>query len=250
MGRKRQKKDNDKNDSVDSNLPSQSYLNKEIKGVMDAIEKMPTDAHNNPLFQIIVTLSNIVSMMQKTIENLTKTTILPLAESTPAKTPNQVPVNSEQNEISAEEKERRRSVVISGIPEPTGETANRRQHNRNAVYNILNEIEVDAEVTNVYRLGAPGMKSRLLKVILPSSAIQRQVLINARKLKESKTNKGVFIRPSLTADQRKKEYELRNEVKRIREGGGNARLIGIPGTENRRIFSNPTPSLNHNALNL
>uniref|UniRef100_A0A914D161 Uncharacterized protein n=1 Tax=Acrobeloides nanus TaxID=290746 RepID=A0A914D161_9BILA len=77
--------------------------------------------------------------------------------------------------------------------------------------------EIDAVPTSIYRL--PGNttdsnRPRLFKVFLSTSAQQREVLKNAKKLKNSERFKGTWLRPSMTYEERQLDYELHQAAKK------------------------------------
>lgn len=132
------------------------------------------------------------------------------------------------DEMSAEEKERRRSLVVSGLAEPTSSKPSERlQDDREAIVSMLDYLNVEALPVAVYRLPArananPGntpTRPRLLKVVLATNQQQRQVLMCARKLKDLPHFRGTYIRPSMTPEERKRDYELRQAAKKLRESG-------------------------------
>jgi hypothetical protein len=143
--------------------------------------------------------------------------------------------------IDAEEKERLRSVVISGIEEahPSATSSARRAHNKKAINDILDQLDIDSEPVCVYRMGVPDPKRpRLLKAVLPSSTIQRQLLRNSRKLASFPAHKNTFIRPSLTKQQRDNEYNLRKEMRERRQLGEKVKIQGgPPGAADRKVVS-------------
>lgn len=127
--------------------------------------------------------------------------------------------------IDADEKERKRSIVIAGVPESNDpKPSSRSIYDRQSVTNIMDDINVEAPISEVYRLPKRG-NSRgpaLLKVIFPSSLIQRNVLKHARNLRNSTVESiknCVYIRPSLTAEERQIDANLREKVRQLRKHG-------------------------------
>lgn len=109
-----------------------------------------------------------------------------------------------------DEKERLRSIVISGVSEATSPSSiDRVRSDYDVVEQIFNHLEIECLPQAVYRLGKPrDDRSRLLKVILPSTSYQKLVLRRAPRLR-SFSSRGVFIRPSLTKEQRERNREAR-----------------------------------------
>ncbi|EYC35254.1 hypothetical protein Y032_1099g3603 [Ancylostoma ceylanicum] len=110
-----------------------------------------------------------------------------------------------------EMEKRSRSLVISGIEEPpeTMRASERRKYLENKVTDILDAVDVDCFPSEVFWMGKPNSsRTRLVKVVLPSSFYWRRALANARFLRNSNFQ-GVFIRRSMSAEERKREFELR-----------------------------------------
>uniref|UniRef100_A0A914CSL1 Uncharacterized protein n=1 Tax=Acrobeloides nanus TaxID=290746 RepID=A0A914CSL1_9BILA len=141
------------------------------------------------------------------------------------------------SERTASEIERHRSIVIAGLPEPINVPPSElRRRDIDTVSKIMDEINVETTPALVYRLGVPKptdngqpTRPRLLKVVLAASFQQRNVLSNAKKLKDSASYSKIFIRPSLTAEERKLDYEIRQAAKKLREAGH--RKVHIKGNK-------------------
>ena len=137
------------------------------------------------------------------------------------------------NMESPEEKERKRSLVIIGLNESTNPTASERvKADTIATKEILDLLDVAAAPTAIYRMGHPDPNRfpdrprkgpRVLKIVLPSSGIQRQILgalrIHRNKLKSSANFNKCIIRPSLTPEQRELDKAAHTELKRRKELG-------------------------------
>lgn len=140
-------------------------------------------------------------------------------------------------EDPAETKERARSIVIAGITELAGKPSERRQADGDQLVKLFDELDVEAEVVATYRMGVrESGKKRLIKVVLGNSGQQRAILAAARKLKNSVEFKGVFLRPSMTKEERDEDYALRRELAERRRNGENVRIKGWPGYK-REIVS-------------
>lgn len=74
-----------------------------------------------------------------------------------------------------QESERRRSIIISGIPElDSPSIASRVCYDFLSVRNVVFHLDIDCLPVSVYRLGRPMPgKTRLLKVVFPASYFQR-----------------------------------------------------------------------------
>lgn len=124
------------------------------------------------------------------------------------------PVNSVRSDfIDCQESERRRSLVIAGVPE-LRECSIRRKlfYDNNSVLNILEFLNVDCLPVAVYRLGRPIRdRDRLLKVVLPSSYFQRLAISRASRLRFF-PGRGVYLRESRTDAERKRLREERMKL--------------------------------------
>lgn len=138
-------------------------------------------------------------------------------------------VDEEKEEPSAEEKERKRSLVVFGLPESKKEKrSDRIKEDYQAVEDLLDEVGTDCVPTSVYRL--PGRtddptRPRLLKIVLSTSYQQRDVLKNARNLRDSQRFKRTIIRASMTKEERQLDYDLRQAAKKLREKGNQFVII-------------------------
>ena len=152
---------------------------------------------------------------------------------------------------SPEEKERKRSLVIIGLQEPTDSKASERTKSDNiSITELLDTLDVAAQPTAIYRMGHPDPNRfpskprkgpRVLKVVMPSSAIQRQVLAALRKhrneLKSNKKFERCLVRPSLTPEQRALDKQAHDELKRRKQAGEKNLFI-----RNFKVFSNDAMS--------
>lgn len=151
---------------------------------------------------------------------------------------------------SPEEKERKRSIVIIGLDEKTPsevpKASDRVRADTTAVTEILDLLDVSAAPTSIYRMGHPDPNRfkdrprkgpRVLKVIMPSSAIQRQVLaaikLHRNQLKTNQKFQRCLIRPSLTPEQRAMDLAAHQELKRRKESGEKRLYI-----KNFKVYSN------------
>ena len=146
--------------------------------------------------QVLATLSAVIDTCQAVIQDLR---------------------DNKGNDNSAEEQERRRSLVFIGLPESAATRPSERvQDDREAVVKILDELGVEAAPTTTYRLGRPDPNRttpRLVKVVLPASVHQHVALggwkrerIRLRGLPQFRR---LLVRPSLTKEQLKMDYEQR-----------------------------------------
>lgn len=112
----------------------------------------------------------------------------------------------------------RRSIVIAGLPECGKDIDD--------VARLCRHLDPSATVTQTFRMGrvpyssarpAGPVRPRLLKVHLPSSSVAKSLLSEARKLKDSSEFRGVFIRRSMSVDERKRLAEIRNRCKQLND---------------------------------
>ncbi|WKX97103.1 hypothetical protein Q1695_013058 [Nippostrongylus brasiliensis] len=102
-----------------------------------------------------------------------------------------------------EEFERRRSIVLKGIPELHSDNWRARvQYDWDSVFNVLSHLNVQCFPVAVYRMGKEvEEQNRLIKVVLPASYFQSLAVRRASRLR-SFPGKGVYLRESLTREER------------------------------------------------
>ncbi|EYB90673.1 hypothetical protein Y032_0216g2378 [Ancylostoma ceylanicum] len=155
-------------------------------------------------------------------------------------------VSADVSKVADEEK-RARSVVLSGIPEadPGSRPSERQVDLENKVMDVLNVLDVECRPVEVYRLGRPDpSRPRLIKVVFPTRAHWRTALSNGRLLRSSRLS-GVFIRRSMTEEERKKDYELR-QIAREKNAGLSRKEWVVYRGEVRRISELPKASSSGN----
>ncbi|KIH60879.1 hypothetical protein ANCDUO_08857 [Ancylostoma duodenale] len=126
-----------------------------------------------------------------------------------------------QSAISASHKScedyfHQRSIVIHGIPElPTNALPSERQADVEArVSDVFDALGVEARPWAVFRMGKMSeTRPRLTKVILYSRSQFFAILEKARSLRQMSNYEHIFIRASLTEAERRREYDLRKEVR-------------------------------------
>ena len=131
-------------------------------------------------------------------------------------------ISKEATKSSYEDQERRRSLVIAGIEEPSDNFTKRDQYkkDRESIQEIFDVLDIATDPVCSYRLGKPDKnKRRLMKVILPSSFFQTQALRSAKQLKGHAKFNGIFLRPSLTKEERDAEYQMRKHVRELKASG-------------------------------
>ncbi|KAL3068218.1 hypothetical protein niasHS_016412 [Heterodera schachtii] len=107
--------------------------------------------------------------------------------------------------------------MFIGLPESNAACPSERVHeDREATTKILDHLEVEAEPTAVFRLGRYDPQRttpRPLKVVMPTPTHQHVALGGWKheraRLRSQQNMARLFIRPALTKEQLKKEYEER-----------------------------------------
>lgn len=230
--------------------PNPAEMTKAQEALNSALTDLSTFADenkdkDNPLVRVIANLAHVISVQQQQMTSLYALLVEQGSQIHKflSQQSNQQQITTQpQNEsqIDAEEKERRRSIVISGLPEPQGIPSVRAKEDSGSVVKLLDEIDAEATICSCYRLGARKTgANRLVKVVFSTSQQQKQVLRNAKKLKNSIQFKKIFLRPSLTLEQRQRESQLWEECKKLREdpkNRGKVKIVGgPPGHPNRKV---------------
>lgn len=119
-----------------------------------------------------------------------------------------------------------RSIVMVGLLE--------RGTDSNDVSELIKAIDPSAGAVECYRMGnvtgnEDKAKPRLLKVVLPSATVARSVLQAAHKLKESVRFRSVFIRKSMSREERLLMVKLHSQRKEFnkqaKEDGVNTKFV-------------------------
>ncbi|KAL3090225.1 hypothetical protein niasHS_006677 [Heterodera schachtii] len=126
-------------------------------------------------------------------------------------------LDPDQNTVALAEYERLRTLVFIGLPESNAiRPSERVQEDREATTKILDHLEVEAEPTAVFRLGRfdpQRTTPRPLKVVMPTPTHQHVALGGWKRerarLRSQQNMAHLFVRPALTKEQLKKEYEER-----------------------------------------
>ncbi|VDL62590.1 unnamed protein product [Nippostrongylus brasiliensis] len=130
-----------------------------------------------------------------------------------------------------EGEKRGRSVVISGLEEARADLppSARQKDLEGKVARVLDALDVECAPTEVYRMGRPDpARPRLVKIVFPSTAHFRRALANARLLRHAGFP-DVFIRKSMTAEERKRDYELRKQASERNRGKGTREWVVYRG---------------------
>ena len=126
--------------------------------------------------------------------------------------------NGVLDDIEAEK--RSRTIVISGVEEPPNglRPTERAADLKKKVDDLLDVLEIDCPVHDIFRVGkSNGSRPPLVKVVFPSKFYWRKALSNSPKLRRAGFN-NIYIRKSMTADERQHEYELRRQARERNAG--------------------------------
>ena len=128
-----------------------------------------------------------------------------------------------------EREARKFNVIIHNICEPTSEeAADRKVEDREQVVDMIeNGLDVEqVEIQSIVRLGKKiEGKSRLTKVTLDSVKSKRELLNNAKKLRNSEKWGRVYITPDLSPHEREENKKLREELRKRRNEGESGLVI-------------------------
>ncbi|EYC13755.1 hypothetical protein Y032_0042g504 [Ancylostoma ceylanicum] len=121
---------------------------------------------------------------------------------------------------SLQDEERSRTIVISGIEElGSGCKATERQaHVEGKVNEVFDALDIECRPVTVFRLGKwDGARPRLVKVVLPSKTHWATALANAYRLRSTGLA-NIHIRRSMTLEERRREFQLRQEARELNKG--------------------------------
>jgi len=125
------------------------------------------------------------------------------------------------NTISAEELERERSIVVTGLKESTKKLPSEKMADDSvAITSLLDSVGVECAPRFFYRMGRQSNPpnnghARLLKIVLPSRKFQRE-LLKKWKTTGKKSFPQINMRESMTPEQLQRRKELIEECKRKR----------------------------------
>ena len=129
------------------------------------------------------------------------------------------PVISPIDLVSAEEKERERSIVVTGLAEsPSGDSVERADHDIRAIRSLLTQLKIETVPCSVYRMGSnKDNRPRLIKVVLPARRFVYDALRLTHTLHTSDNFKGVYVRKSLTQAQRDEQAKMRDFLRALKK---------------------------------
>lgn len=134
--------------------------------------------------------------------------------------------------------ERKRSIVLSNIPESSAQSPSERVgHDIACVNQILDFLNIECNPMTVYRMGKlDARRPRLMKVVLPASRFQMEAVRRAPRLRFSPSHRGVYLRPSLTKEERERRRGERLSSRRL---GTDDTAANIPS---QSVLQSPTPT--------
>ncbi|EYC16424.1 hypothetical protein Y032_0033g2651 [Ancylostoma ceylanicum] len=148
-----------------------------------------------------------------------------------------------------ETEKRSRSIVISGVAEAEGDLSpsERLAHTEAAVNNVLDVLGVEARPSEVYRMGAlTEGKPRLIKCVLPSAQFYSVALRNARSLRSISGFDHIFVRRSMTREEREKDRDLRRQVRELNDKDHHGNRVFVV-YRNQIVKASEIPKLKHSA---
>ncbi|KIH65490.1 hypothetical protein ANCDUO_04191 [Ancylostoma duodenale] len=129
-----------------------------------------------------------------------------------------------------ESEKRARSIVIAGVAEAEGELVpvDRQAHTEAMTCRVLNALGVEARPTEIYRMGdySEG-EVRLIKCVLPSERFFHKALRNAPTLRNLRGFDRIFIRRSMTREEREREKDLRRQAHELNAKDHNGAKIYV-----------------------
>lgn len=157
---------------------------------------------NNDLVQEVLQLKTTNAALQFEVNSLKSD-----SASREVVTPNSASVV--HNDKDNDDPDLKRSIVVYGVTELSCPNAiQRAHHDFNCITDILDFLDIQCLPISVFRMGKPNQdKPRLLKVVLPTSRFQADVLRRAPRLRFF-SHHGIFIRPSLSRLERMRRRDL------------------------------------------
>lgn len=140
-----------------------------------------------------------------------------------------------------EEEKKERSIVIEWLPEPASDLSPsaKQRDLEEKVSEIFDVLNLECRPLELYRMGRQERgRVRKVKVVLPSKSHWATALSNSWRLRGSAAFTKVRVRRSMTQEERKREFELRQEC-RERNKQLNGRVWVVYRGELRRIEDLP-----------
>lgn len=195
-------------EKTDSDNDSDSRLTT-IRNKLTSIGISPSSPNNSDTnIDLISTINLLVNLVIKQSEQITtlQTTITNIEKK----------LQIENPLLSSEDKEKARSIVIVGLSESQGK--NDRENfidDTNKINKIIDSLGIPTNPITTYRMGKPRNdgKGRPIKVVMPTTYHQRLILSRSKSLRNISDFSGVYLRPSMTKEERQHDYELRKECR-------------------------------------
>lgn len=117
-------------------------------------------------------------------------------------------------------------MIFNSTESASEDNTERKEHDKTAVKDICEAIGITSlDIKNIIRIGKKGDKSRPIKVTVGDPKQQKEILKNAKKLKNHPSLGKIGLSPDLTADQRKERKALVEELDRRKEAGEDDLII-------------------------
>jgi hypothetical protein len=131
-----------------------------------------------------------------------------------AKRPQAAIVDSNDIEAVVKNCEMKRCVVIAGMFDPVLSVFDEREHNLRLACNIVQALGLSYTPVSAFRMGrrqnvGGNIRPRLMKVVMASSREQLDLLAKATKLRLMAEYRDVFIRRSMSKEERDMEFKKR-----------------------------------------
>ncbi|EYC41506.1 hypothetical protein Y032_0566g16 [Ancylostoma ceylanicum] len=100
-------------------------------------------------------------------------------------------------------------------------------HSENSINKILCPLDIETRSVEVYRMGKKGQALRLIKCVLPSQRFYFETLRKARSFRERPGYEHVFIRRSMTFQERQRDKKLRQQARDLNQRDPNGRKVYV-----------------------
>ncbi|WKY13700.1 hypothetical protein Q1695_004492 [Nippostrongylus brasiliensis] len=121
---------------------------------------------------------------------------------------------------SVDTDKRLRSVVFYGVPEAKKSLPPSvwQAHTEKFISDVLDTLEVEARPVELFRMGVMQEgKPRLVKCVFASRRFQVETLSRSRRLRSCPLFQNIYVRRSMTRDERERERELRQRARELNE---------------------------------
>ena len=150
-----------------------------------------------------------------------------------------LPQLTEYVQEATEKQSKRLSLVMVGLKDEKDEAVD-----TEVVHTMCNKLSIPtSDIKEVFRSGNEPTqpdRSRILKIKFKGSSSRRKFLTGFRDARDSVRNcADAFVRPDLTSKERQVDYELRQELRRLKNLGKNVKIMR---GEIIYLDKSPTPS--------